>query len=512
MVSGCGRSELDTSAISGVPSAGASIAAGAAAGGGGTSAGTAAGGGDTSAGAAASGGGTSAGAASGGGAATWTPSSPTRWSSKALLLAVDCVTFQNDPVCRVWDLTLRMNGSGDVAVAFGSQVRARLSGGSWTAFLADSIAEKPEGSEVIGIRPWLSPDGQRFMASWRYGSGFHAPTFVRSLTIEASDWELPPGQWPKPLDVGGHGFTARDTVPAPPLLTPTDYDLSDMVLSRDGVSAALLLAPTLNSSRSATSLLWWDGSTWTPLALPLKVGPVQWPGYLDGCGQNACDSTWTKSEVSVNAEGLALFGATPPPADASFQFGFTVFSSGAWDPEPTPTVGTAFTQPTWGFELAQNGRAAIADWPTECSVWTGDAWVSQARRRSLTSVSQSTWQSLGVSRDGGLGVCSGDETEPGGASRATVAVWNGAGWQMAAIGAQNCVARDVAVSENGLLAAVGLACPGGPEVAIYRGGTWTVDTLAAEMRGSPVVAVSADGTSAVAVWLEAGGLFAAQYH
>jgi hypothetical protein len=76
--------------------------------------------------------------------------------------------------------------------------------------------------------------------------------------------------------------------------------------------------------------------------------------------------------------------------------------------------------------------------------------------------------------------------------------------------------RDVAVADNGTLAAIALNCRAGGtdsvQVALYRSGSWTVSAMAdsASMVGSRL-AVSADGPSAVVAWGEATGVFAATY-
>ena len=91
-------------------------------------------------------------------------------------------------------------------------------------------------------------------------------------------------------------------------------------------------------------------------------------------------------------------------------------------------------------------------------------------------------------------------------------IWNGTSWASHVVGEALCSPGDVAVSDNGALAAIALNCNDGARVALYRAGTWSVSPIAGSAPTlDPRIAVSGDGSSAVVAWGEASGIFAATY-
>jgi hypothetical protein len=344
------------------------------------------------------------------------------------------------------------------------------------------------------------------MASWRFGRGFFTPTAVHSLTIDGDAWDRPPTA----LDVGDSGFTGRDSVPAPPRNASGEY-YSDMLLSDDGAHAAVL---SVAEGQHATAHIYlWDARVWTTLVPPFAIGAAQWPGTWDNGGRNAGGLS-AKNELGVSTVSLVLFGAQSAE-DIPARSGFASFRDGAWNtalpPSPENLAGNA-------FRVSSDGSAVIASWATSagpvCGVWTGAAWSTEVSHGAEDTLG--TQANLGISGDGRFAACAGIRYLPAPAStapaaQAAVSVWEGA-WQTYDLGDSRTV-QGVAVANHGDLAAVSTYRGDLPAVWLYRRGVGTVAALSdSRALYPPRVAVSADGSTAVAVWVEASGLFAAYYH
>ncbi|HEY8946218.1 MAG TPA: hypothetical protein VIM73_18335, partial [Polyangiaceae bacterium] len=465
-----------------------------------------------------------AGASAGGHMGCAPPTVPERatWSPKTAIALDDCSAFDRalmfrQGACLDGSEVLALSDNGAIAVLFGSTLRARFAAGQWSAWRTKPV---PHNNEPA-YRPWLSSCGERFFVSYRDGSGANPQGSVMGLTLDESTWSESQDRWPAPMRVAA-GFRAAAQVPPAP--TGSGAFIDDMLLSDDGLHAVLLAFSGTGPAR----LVHWDGARWAELSPPDPVQFVQWPGAWTG-GQGGLTAA---GEIGINAQGLMV-----KPLGESGPTHFASYSNGSWEQL------TDYPVLHFQMKVARDAqRAIIGEVQGNCAVWTGTDWTFAPDTGASALEYERT---IGISANGQLAVCAGDSgvlSQGSTAAPPVLSVWDGDVWNPQAVGDSTCLVRDVAVAQNGALAAVALTCqpPGAnlelPQVvlAIYRSGQWTLSTIAdtqvnpgigptsesgtpspSTTRGiasaGPRIAVSADGTTAIAVWGEPGGAYAAYY-